>query len=125
MSKRMVYFSHYRYYPIYEPAEGGYYYAGCELLYSERMTLTEARKELKARIAEELSNSQYEREDNDYVVPKYATYEEPSRLHGHKTLVVWPRGAEVTTPYIGEGELIVIENERDKGSRVRGWVPYE
>lgn len=32
----MRYISHYMEYPIYEPAEGGYYYSGNQLVESER-----------------------------------------------------------------------------------------
>ena len=32
----MRYISHYEEYPIYEPAEGGYYYPGNQLMSSER-----------------------------------------------------------------------------------------
>lgn len=34
----MRYLSYYREYPIYEPAEGGYYYAGNQLVKSERLS---------------------------------------------------------------------------------------
>ena len=40
----MIYLSYYEEYPIYEPAEGGYYYSGAELVESERLSKRAAKK---------------------------------------------------------------------------------
>lgn len=47
--KRWYYVSYYSEYPIFEPAEGGYYYAGTDLMFSARLgSLKRARQTLKA-----------------------------------------------------------------------------
>lgn len=43
----MRYISHYEEYPIYEPAEGGYYYAGNQIVESERKSKRQCKKILK------------------------------------------------------------------------------
>lgn len=43
----MRYISHYEEYPIYEPAEGGYYYAGNQLVVSERKSKRQCRKDFE------------------------------------------------------------------------------
>ena len=42
----MRYISHYEEYPIYEPAEGGYYYSGNQLVTTERKSKRACKKEL-------------------------------------------------------------------------------
>lgn len=42
----MRYISHYEEYPIYEPAEGGYYYPGNQLVASERKSKRACKKNL-------------------------------------------------------------------------------
>ena len=42
----MRYISHYAEYPIYEPAEGGYYYSGNKLVDSERKSKRACKKNL-------------------------------------------------------------------------------
>ena len=43
----MRYISHYEEYPIYEPAEGGYYYPGNQLVASERKSKRQCRKDFE------------------------------------------------------------------------------
>lgn len=43
----MRHISHYEEYPIYEPAEGGYYYAGNQLVVSERKSKRQCRKDFE------------------------------------------------------------------------------
>lgn len=53
-NRKWYYVSYYMEYPIYEPAEGGYYYAGNDLEISYRFgSLSKARKFLKKMAAEE------------------------------------------------------------------------
>ena len=40
----MVWLSYYEEYPIYEPAEGGYYYEGLALVKTERLSKRAAKK---------------------------------------------------------------------------------
>lgn len=43
----MRYLSYYKEYPIYEPAEGGYYYAGNQLVKSERLSKRQCRRKFE------------------------------------------------------------------------------
>ena len=43
----MRYISHYEEYPIYEPAEGGYYYPGNQLVASKRKSKRQCRKDFE------------------------------------------------------------------------------
>ena len=53
----MVFLSYYEEYPIYEPAEGGYYYAGLELMESERLSKRQAKKLFDERAKEMLEET--------------------------------------------------------------------
>lgn len=101
----MVYLSYYEEYPIYEPAEGGYYYAGNSLIKSERMSERQAKK----RLAEIWADAQKQNE----MLPAIERWAMSS---DH-------RGIYRSSMYIGEGESVIIE--RHKGSEERGWQPYE
>lgn len=92
----MVYLTHYTEYPIYEPAEGGYYYAGREAGYFYRLNSVKQAKRKLAKLKKEL-------EDEGYVV--YEDY------------------AYLPSRYIGEGEELRIE--KVYGSHNSGWHPYE
>ena len=93
MSK--CYLTRYDEYPIYEPAEGGYYYSGQDVEeYYECDSMEEAKQQL-ANMKEEL---------------EYCGFE------------VLEEGAYLRSKYIGEGVLWVIENEL--GENKRGWHPY-
>lgn len=108
----MRYLTHYEEYPIYEPAEGGYYYAGNEVVASERLSKRQAKKKLSQIWAmceeENAENEQWEERTG-------------SRFD------YWVRSADGneiwrSSRYIGEGERYVIE--RRKGSQVSGYEPY-
>lgn len=101
----MVYLSYYEEYPIYEPAEGGYYYAGNKLVKSERMSERQAKKRL-AEIWEEVQKG-------NEILPEVEQWV----MDGNR------RGIYRSNRYIGEGESYIIE--RHKGSEERGWQPYE
>ena len=100
----MRYITHYEEYPIYEPAEGGYYYDGNELISSEKMSERQAKKKL----AEIWADVQKENE----ILPEGEQWV----MSGDK------RGVYRSSKYIGEGESYIIE--RHKGSEERGWQPY-
>lgn len=78
----MVYLTHYEEYPIYEPAEGGYYYAGNEAYECYRLNSVKQAKRKLAKMKKEL-------EEEGFVV-----YEDGAFLH---------------SKYIGESESWVIE----------------
>ena len=50
----MVYLTHYKEYPIYEPAEGGYYYAGNEANEYYRLNSIKQAKRKLAKMRKEL-----------------------------------------------------------------------
>lgn len=106
----MVYLSHYEEYPIYEPAEGGYYYEGVELVKSERMSLRKAKREIK-KLFLELKEDPYEEKWF-----KCLNYRERSMKLNPGMMLV--RHGE----HIGEGSMICIE--RKMGEHERGWEPY-
>lgn len=92
------YVTYYQEYPIYEPAEGGYYYAGMEAIYSKGFdTREEAEEHLREVAANEYDSG-----------------------WGNIKNGVARRGK-----YIGEGEQIVIETRRDYLSQEKGWEPYQ
>lgn len=116
----MRYISHYEEYPIYEPAEGGYYYSGNQLTESERMSKRSCKKEL-LRIWDECVKENEERgfrEDNlnEWDTISRNTHEYPWVFNRERNYI--SRGSY----YIGDGESFVIE--RKQGSRKRGWTPY-
>lgn len=114
----MRYLTHYEEYPIFEPAEGGYYYAGNAIVESERMSKRAARKNIeeiwrdaKAYNLEEFGEEEPTRDEDRFGNSIYPWYRS---LDGN---MVWRRGR-----YIGEGESYIVERRR--GSEERGWVPY-
>ena len=96
----MVYLSYYEEYPIYEPAEGGYYYAGLELVESERLSKRQAKKLFDEQAEELLS------EDSNWYLGN----------------IKFGRQMTRHSKYIGEGAYICIE--KHKGMHERGWQPY-
>ena len=80
----MVYLTHYCEYPIYEPAEGGYYYTGREVAASyECDTMEEA--------IQQFNDMKVELEEDGFII----------REDLHK--------AYLSSKYIGEGEMWIIE----------------
>lgn len=94
----MVYLTHYTEYPIYEPAEGGYYYAGREADTFYRLNSIKQAKRKLAKFQKEL-------EEDGFVVLEDRAY------------------AYLPSRYIGEGEQWVVE--KVYGSQNSGWRPYE
>lgn len=103
----MVYLTRYEEYPIYEPAEGGYYYSGNQVVEYQKLSKRQARKkmdEIWKQIQEENKNWEDEL--------KRWTYSKTS--YGVKI--------RYNSYYIGDGTSYVIE--RNLGSEERGWKPY-
>ena len=100
----MVYLSYYEAYPIYEPAEGGYYYAGLELVESERLSKRQAKKKF-----DELAKQMMEETKDD----KY-----PWKMGN----LMFGRQMSKFGKYIGEGAYYCIEKRQ--GMHERGWQPY-
>lgn len=117
----MVYVTRYDEYPIYEPAEGGYYYTGREATEwtDEPVTLAEALAEVDKYIGDsgfdcvdERSGESYERREDKLVVCHY-------KYFGSACI------ARVSGKYIGEGRQIYIESEENFKEHECGWHPYE
>ena len=106
----MFYLTYYEEYPIYEPAEGGYYYAGCS---AEEWAYDESLSEILKYIPEYLEKFDMEFWiDKNNIVPLFETY---------GAVVV---GME-TSKYIGEDRFIRLENESEFKSEECGWHSYE
>ena len=68
----MVYLTHYTEYPIYEPAEGGYDYAGREANEYYRLNSVKQAKRKLAKMRKELEAEGFEVfEDQSYMCSKY------------------------------------------------------
>ena len=92
----MLYLTHYTEYPIYEPAEGGYYYTGRQAGDFYRLN---SMKQAKRKLEKLMKELEYE------------------------GFVVCEDYAYLPTKYIGEGEEWIIE--KVYGSRNSGRHPYE
>ena len=101
--KGRYYVTLYNKYPIYEPAEGGYYYEGREISWSfPFQEYRKARRFLKKCFKDCVACKDTE--------DKYwHTNANHSRFG-------------VGSKYIGEGWYVVLE--RKQGSEVKGWEPY-
>lgn len=98
------YLTHYCEYPIYEPAEGGYYYAGADYdCYWESDSLDEIRSKF-----EEMRS---ELEEDGYKVWEFE----------YKDINVGLMAVKYS-PYIGHNEYWLLEESL--GSDVKGYVPY-
>lgn len=111
----MYYLTYYEEYPIYEPAEGGYYYSGCnavEWAYDENM------------------------DDVINYIPKFAEKFDLEIVKFHEGVAEYFRecfdedfGSTIVaieeSKYIGDERYICIENDADFKSRECGWHPYE
>lgn len=108
----MRYLTHYQEYPIFEPAEGGYYYAGNEMVETKRLSKRKAKEEMDEIWA------QCEAENAENEAWKQRTgqrFDYWCRSNdGNK---IWK-----STRYIGDGESYVIE--RRPGKDESGWQPY-
>lgn len=111
----MRYVTHYEEYPIFEPAEGGYYYSGNQVVESERYSKRKAKAEL-ARLWEEAKAENLE---------MFGAEEPGDRDEYGNRIYPWRKIENMIirhSHYIGEGESYVIE--RHEGSKTRGWRPY-
>ena len=96
----MVYLTHYTEYPIYEPAEGGYYYAGQQADSFYRLnSLKQAKRQIK--------KMQKNLESDGFQIYMKGNYCE----------------AYKHSKYIGHGELWIVE--KVYGSCNEGYKPYE
>lgn len=108
----MRYISYYEEYPIYEPAEGGYYYTGNQLLRTERKSKRQCRIEFEKI----WRDCQKENEKNGFV--KDTDWNEVVANTGEYP---WVR---VDDNYICKIEGASYAIERKSGSMESGWQPY-
>lgn len=93
----------YEYYPIYEPAEGGYYYEGVEMV--------DSREFHNYRKAKQYINRLYRQAVKDEKTDsKYWCQTADNLFFG------------MSSAYIGEGWRVQFELK--KGQAERGWKPY-
>ena len=96
----MIYLTHYTEYPIFEPAEGGYYYAGRSADDFYRLNSVKQAKRQLFKMKKKL-------EENGFIV-----YIDNNIC-----------GAYKHSKYIGNGEELILE--KVYGSHNEGWRPYE
>lgn len=113
----MRYISHYEEYPIYEPAEGGYYYPGNQLIEVERKSKRQCRKEFekiwKNCQKENAENGFIDGADWDLIIKNQHVYPW-IRMNDN---YIYKDGY-----YIGTGESYTIE--RKQGSQENSWKPF-
>ena len=110
----MRYITHYTEYPIYENAEGGYYYAGNAVSETERLSKRAAKKKLE-QIWKECKAENLE---------LFGT-EEPTECDGYPWIRIELNYGVIIkkdSKYIGNGESFIIE--RKLGSCAWGYKPY-
>ena len=94
------YVSYYDEYPIYETAEGGYYYAGTSATHSEWFNSLKAAQKFM----------------DEYVTSAIAD--------GENWKPYGKRGYYIPSKYIGEQSYIILEPNKEYLSRVSGYEPY-
>ena len=103
----MYYVTEYREYPIYEPAEGGYYYEGVEMIQSRTFqTFRKARKHMNRTYKDVVKN------EMPYIEGCGQTF-----FSNENHLYFGAFGK-----YVGDRWFYVIE--RKQGREVRGATPY-
>ena len=112
----MRYLSYYQEYPIFEPAEGGYYYAGNQVVESERMSKRKCRREFE-KIWKEC---QKENEEDGF--EENADWLADGRDGVHPWIRFNDNYIFKESCYVGKGESYAIERKR--GSQTKGWQPY-
>lgn len=100
----MVWLSYYEEYPIYEPAEGGYYYAGLALVKTERLSKRAAKRKF-----DEIAREYIEETKNE----KFPWIKGNGRFG---------RFLYRDSYYIGEGAMYCVEH--NAGEHEKGYQPY-
>lgn len=90
----------YQEYPIYEPAEGGYYYAGADAMMSKGYNSKEEAKQGLEQLADEFKSDGYD------LYPTYSGYSTREK-------------------YIGDNIILRLENAKHYLSGVKGYEPYQ
>lgn len=110
----MVYLTYYEEYPIYEPAEGGYYYSGNQVVSYERLSKRAAKKKLK-QLYNKLKADNSEPDSRYPGAPILrGSYNDWMMINNNRLVR--------HSSYIGQGMSYVIE--RKLGSETMGRVPY-
>lgn len=125
MKKHKVHISYYDEFPIYEPAEGGYYYAGAGLSSTTKlMSKTEARAKMDEYWNEcKKENFDMYGKEDDFARSTYGNAIDENNNY----IYPWVRASWdyifKESKYIGEGAFIIVE--RKLGHSRKGYVPYE
>lgn len=98
-------------YPIYEPAEGGYYYAGTQIVWERQFQSRRKARQFFNRARRDFTEVFGEHTDPD------KWWDTKNRVSGNYRDCIYH-----STPYIGEGHELTLTR---KPRRERGWVPYE
>lgn len=107
-----IYLTYYEEYPIYEPAEGGYYYTGRNAIESHDYNSIEEALKDALEFIEDDGEMEFCGESAEVV---------RDMLEQHNGCAVgWYSGY-----YIGEGRQLYIENEAGHLDMVAGYHPYE
>lgn len=93
------YVTYYAEYPIYEPAEGGYYYAGNDAIWSEGFNTEEEAWEYADKYVEQ---------DDEW--GEWQKFTDGYKLDGK---------------YIGQNQYVVVEPKKAYLGMVKGWEPYQ
>jgi len=110
----MVYLTYYEEYPIFEPAEGGYYYSGNQVCTYERLSKRAAKKKIK-QLYDELKADDSEPDSRYPGAPILrGSYDKWELINNNRL--------ERRSSYIGQGMSYVIE--RKLGRETRGYEPY-
>ena len=118
----MWYLTYYEEYPIYEPAEGGYYYAGVSEVCRYEFKTLNAALDAVPELADELmlhDESFLLRSNNETWDDFAKDFWRALTNAGRKTVATY------RDRYIGEDRYLVLETPSKVGGLECGWHPYE
>lgn len=118
------YITYYEEYPIFEPAEGGYYYTGREVVpledneYDDFVTaFDEAKAFISEYLGDEWRTFNYTADESLEMMAQRVM--ECGEDEGRILMAYLP------SKYIGEGAQLYIETPQAYQGKVSGWHPYE
>lgn len=105
----MYYVSYITEYPIYEPAEGGYYYAGTQIQICRQFSTWKKANRFFQKLRKEFL------EEHDWEMDRVNNFACGGVSKWHNPFVAY------YSRYIGEGERVELTKEKPVE---RGWTPY-
>ena len=114
----MIYLSHYVMYPIFEPAEGGYYYEGVQLVNSIRLSKRAAKQKFKEiwELCKDKNLHLYGQKEPEINETNY------NQIYPWVWFNKGRYRIQQKNYYVGEGEFYVLE--RKQGKYERGYHSY-